>query len=266
MIPSDPNHLENNILFAYNEARETYLDLFLEYEKLVSVEIPYYEAQFVDEMGGLFYKLFSYELKEATTKLEVDFITQALKEDRAPDLEVIRHKVAEIFEKQHEKLKQQEDKLDTARAFKENFSQVKLSSVTEKIYRELMAFYHPDINPHLTSKEFRLFTLIKTQFDLHAWDDLQELYYHLMPKDLWEPTDPELAEKEYPILRRRTERLQSEVKRLYNNYPLKYRNLLHNNNELKEKKETLKKEIRFHQVRYKFLHNKLMVLLLYLRR
>lgn len=220
----------------YQRLREQYETLVVAYTALVSQyqemtdhEAPHLSALYMHYFGKLLYTQLRLGLSLATLRLRRSLLQAYINRDEAPDLIEIDKQMAQQRLEFHQLL---EKKLAQLKAAKEYWDRPHLSSQETKelkeIYKTLVKRLHPDLNPHYTEEDKRLFLITVKAYQIGDLPQLRALLALLNKEKPQEelPSDPEALLAEVEKLQEKKSTLEIRIAKRSKSFPFDQKELL----------------------------------------
>lgn len=220
----------------YQRLREQYETLVVAYTALVSQyqemtdhEAPHLSALYMNYFGKLLYTQLRLGLSLATLRLRRSLLQAYINRDEAPDLVEIDKQMAQQRLEFHQLL---EKKLAQLKAAKEYWDRPHLSSQETKelkeIYKALVKRLHPDLNPHYTEEDKRLFLITVKAYQIGDLPQLRALLALLNKEKPQEelPSDPEALLAEVEKLQEKKSTLEIRIAKRSESFPFDQKELL----------------------------------------
>ncbi|AEE12641.1 hypothetical protein [Porphyromonas asaccharolytica] len=220
----------------YQRLREQYETLVVAYTALVSQyqemtdhEAPHLSALYMHYFGKLLYTQLRLGLSLATLRLRRSLLQAYINRDEAPDLVEIDKQMAQQRLEFHQLL---EKKLAQLKAAKEYWDRPHLSSQETKelkeIYKALVKRLHPDLNPHYTEEDKRLFLITVKAYQIGDLPQLRALLALLNKEKPQEelPSDPEALLAEVEKLQEKKSTLEIRIAKRSESFPFDQKELL----------------------------------------
>ena len=220
----------------YQRLREQYETLVVAYTALVSQyqemtdhEAPHLSALYMHYFGKLLYTQLRLGLSLATLRLRRSLLQAYINRDEAPDLVEIDKQMAQQRLEFHQLL---EKKLAQLKAAKEYWDRPHLSSQETKelkeIYKALVKRLHPDLNPHYTEEDKRLFLITVKAYQIGDLPQLRALLALLNKEKPQEelPSDPEALLAEVEKLQEKKSTLEIRTAKRSESFPFDQKELL----------------------------------------
>lgn len=220
----------------YQRLREQYETLVVAYTALVSQyqemtdhEAPHLSALYMHYFGKLLYTQLRLGLSLATLRLRRSLLQAYINRDEAPDLVEIDKQMAQQRLEFHQLL---EKKLAQLKAAKEYWDRPHLSSQETKelkeIYKALVKRLHPDLNPHYTEEDKRLFLITVKAYQIGDLPQLRALLVLLNREKPQEelPSDPEALLAEVEKLQEKKSTLEIRIAKRSESFPFDQKELL----------------------------------------
>ena len=220
----------------YQRLREQYETLVVAYTALVSQyqemtdhEAPHLSALYMHYFGKLLYTQLRLGLSLATLRLRRSLLQAYINRDETPDLVEIDKQMAQQRLEFHQLL---EKKLAQLKAAKEYWDRPHLSSQETKelkeIYKGLVKRLHPDLNPHYTEEDKRLFLITVKAYQIGDLPQLRALLALLNKEKPQEelPSDPEALLAEVEKLQEKKSTLEIRIAKRSESFPFDQKELL----------------------------------------
>ena len=220
----------------YQRLREQYETLVVAYTALVSQyqemtdhEAPHLSALYMHYFGKLLYTQLRLGLSLATLRLRRSLLQAYINRDEAPDLVEIDKQMAQQRLEFHQLL---EKKLAQLKAAKEYWDRPHLSFQETKelkeIYKTLVKRLHPDLNPHYTEEDKRLFLITVKAYQIGDLPQLRALLALLNKEKPQEelPSDPEALLAEVEKLQEKKSTLEIRIAKRSESFPFDQKELL----------------------------------------
>lgn len=233
----------------YQRLREQYETLVADYTALVSQyqemtdhEAPHLSALYMHYFGKLLYTQLRLGLSLATLRFRRSLLQAYINRDEAPDLVEIDKQMAQQRLEFHQLL---ERKLAQLKAAKEYWDRPHLSSQETKelreIYKTLVKRLHPDLNPHYTEEDKRLFLITVKAYQIGDLPQLRAVLALLNKEKHSEelPSDPETLSAEIEKLREKKSTLEIRMAKRSKSFPFDQRELLSSPVKILEKQAEL---------------------------
>ncbi len=231
----------------YEALVKEYTDLIEYYRGMIDHEGPHLSALYMHHFGQLLYEQLKRTLAVDALRMRRSLLQAYVNRDQAPDLEEINSQM-EARRREYDELlaKRMSDIKEAKRYLSSPGLTVKETNELRALYKTLVKRLHPDLNPHYSEAEKKLFlATVKAyqQSDLAQMRALMDLLEKddLMQKKLqW---DADTLVNEIDKLRKRMIALDEKRILLESGFPFIHRALLHDAERIKVKKETIEQAI-----------------------
>lgn len=231
----------------YEALVKEYTDLIEYYRGMIDHEGPHLSALYMHHFGQLLYEQLKQTLAVDALRMRRSLLQAYVNRDQAPDLEEINSQM-EARRREYDELlaKRMSDIKEAKRYLSTPGLTVKETNELRALYKTLVKRLHPDLNPHYSEAEKKLFlATVKAyqQGDLAQMRVLMDLLNKddLMQKKLqW---DADTLVNEIDKLRKRMIALDEKRILLELGFPFIHRALLHDAERIKVKKETIEQAI-----------------------
>lgn len=231
----------------YEALVKEYTDLIEYYRGMIDHEGPHLSALYMHHFGQLLYEQLKRTLAVDALRMRRSLLQAYVNRDQAPDLEEINSQM-EARQREYDELlaKRMSDIKEAKRYLSTPGLTVKETNELRALYKTLVKRLHPDLNPHYSEAEKKLFlATVKAyqQSDLAQMRALMDLLEKddLMQKKLqW---DADTLVNEIDKLRKRMIALDEKRILLESGFPFIHRALLHDAERIKVKKETIEQAI-----------------------
>ena len=204
-----------------------------------------YQRNYTAEFGDLIISVFEKKIECIRKKKIIEFCQMAANHGRSIEQEQLQ----KYLQKEMEDFQMQLNNMvkDTASAKERGeVSEVELLQI-KKIYHKMVKLIHPDINPMVAdSDELQdLWQRVVIAYDCNQLKELQQL--EILITSALEKTGIGKLDIDIPDIDEKIADLETEIKRIRENDPYMYKFLLENPTAVKEKKNSLKEELRSYE-------------------
>lgn len=245
------------LLEEYKSLKEDYSELILERDNALISKIPFYEALFIRKLGYLLHQVFELDTKIAMLKLKIDLITASINRNESPNISKIDEEIHTYYQTQLKQLEDQAKDIELAKQKEKDALLSEEESRASKMYKALVKKFHPDLNPNLPPELKDRFNYVQKLYEMQAWDLIEDLYLKVQLDETYAPdTDIDLA-KQIDFIQKKIKVIREQLTAIYAQYPLKFIDLLEDEEMLKEEQEKLQKEIEEKTLHLNYLESKL---------
>ena len=220
----------DDLLYEVDQLRGELARRIQERDELRYLLLAEIEGEYLRRVGSLEYRVCEAKCESQRLKRKIELVQAALNRREKPDLSRIERRLDLEFAEALHSLEDQEEKIRKA----EYTSEMQRSAtsfrrdVTGELYRTIVMFLHPELNPEANDAEQQLFYLAVTAYKNEDLDALRVIY-----EMLGQRMPPAQSRSGVKKLCREKERLESslrsvkeELTQLRSEYPYTLRELL----------------------------------------
>mgnify|MGYP003303691080 FL=1 len=160
----------------YSLLKERCATLFEQYNFMITAEKVMLENAFMCAIGQYEYEIFKLSLEVKKWKRRFELRQASINQDKKPDLINIELQIENEFKDYLEKLKREEQKIESSNAYyNRNVLSQKESTDMRVLYLNAAKKLHPDINPNQTANTKDLWLRINEAFKNNNWSELKFL-------------------------------------------------------------------------------------------
>ena len=230
----------------YDMLVAAYTTLVSQYQNMTDHEAPHLSALYMHYFGKLLYTQLRLALSLSMLRLRRSLLQAYINRDQAPDLVEIDKQMAQQRLEYRRLLEQKLDQLKAAQAY---WDAPRLtpeeSKELKEIYKTLVKRLHPDLNPHYTEEDKRLFLITVKAYQIGDLPQLRAVLALLNKKKHTEelPSDPETLSAEIEKLREKKSTLEIRMAKRSVSFPFDQRELLSSPVKILEKQAELQATI-----------------------
>lgn len=226
----------------YETLAAAYTALVSQYQEMTDHEAPHLSALYMHYFGKLLYTQLRLVLSLETLRLRRSLLQAYINRDEAPNIAEIDKQMAQQRLEFHRLL---EEKLAQLKAAQEYWDRPHLSPEETKeikeIYKTLVKRLHPDLNPHYTEEDKRLFLITVKAYKMGDLPQLRAVLALLNKEKRTEelPSDPEALSAEIAKLREKKSFLELRIANRSESFPFDHKELLSSPVKILEKQAEL---------------------------
>jgi len=208
------------------------------------------------KIGKLEYAVYEIQIKILRTKRKIEIIQSFLNREQKYDLVEIEKQLDIEHKEYTQKLLDKQKEIDAARLKKSSAGKLlsdEESSELKKLYTQIVKKLHPDINPNTTEQEHSQFNDAVEAYKNANLSELRIIYL-LLEKTIPSSTDTQntmekLTAKKEMLINEKSY-LKNEIEKIINTFPYNKKELLLDENKMKEKIDELSNLLSEHNEHY----------------
>ena len=225
----------------YETLVSEYTALVARYQDMVAHESPHLSALYMHYFGELLYNQLRLSLSIALLRLRRTLLQAYINRDEAPDLAAVDKQMAQMRQEYHAMLEEKLSQLNIAKKYwdKPHLSEEETQKIKE-IYKTLVKRLHPDLNPHYTEEDKKLFLLTVKAYQLADLPQLEGILAFLKRgkhEELF--PEPDSLPQEIEKLRAKMQALESKIAKRQERFPFDQKELLLNPVSIQDKRAEL---------------------------
>lgn len=226
----------------YETLATAYTALVSQYQEMTEHEAPHLSALYMHYFGKLLYAQLRLVLSLETLRLRRSLLQAYINRDEAPNIAEIDKQMVQQRLEFHRLL---EEKLAQLKAAREYWDRPHLSPEETKevkeIYKTLVKRLHPDLNPHYTEEDKRLFLITVKAYKMGDLPQLRTVLALLNKEKRTEelPSDPEALLAEIKKLQEKKSTLEIRIAKRSESFPFDHKELLSSPVKILEKQAEL---------------------------
>lgn len=232
---------DEQLQLEYEVLVEEYTALVSQYQDMVDHQSPHLSALYMRYFGKLLNNQLRLALSLSDLRLRRSLLQAYINRDEAPNLAEIDKQMAQQSQLHREMLQKREAELQLAKAYWDapHLSPEESKEIKE-LYKELVKRLHPDLNPHYTREDKKLFLATVSAYKRGDLLQLQAIHT-LLDKDQHKelPIEPEKLSVEIEKLRKKLRVLERKRAKLLEEHPFNQQELLLDERKVQERQASL---------------------------
>ncbi|WP_346917375.1 hypothetical protein [Clostridium sp.] len=231
-----------------NTLNDEYLKLYEKMEDLKK-EKEYFESLYMCKFGALIFLRFKNEIKYRWLKKKLALIVKSKNKGEEINIEEIESVLEKELEEFYRNLDELRNNLKSSQEFLElpTLTEEEVKKVKE-IFRNLAKILHPDVNKNLNEEMMELWLKVKEAYennDLMTLIILQGIVKH---NEIKEDIKVTSIEENIVVLKKKINELKNFIDEEENSFPLNIKELIDNNQYIKDKKQDITNDIHEYEI------------------
>ena len=227
-----------------NTLNEEYIKLYEKMEDLKK-EKEYLESLYMCKLGALIFLRFENEIKYRRLKKKLILIVKSKNKGEEINIEEIEAALEEELAEFYKNLEELRDNLKNSREFLElpTLTDEEAKKVKE-IFRDLAKILHPDVNKNLSEEMMELWLKVKEDYENNDLMTLIILEGIVKHNEIKEDIKVTSIEENIVVLKKKINDLKEFIDEEENSFPLNIKELIDDNEYIKDKKQDITDDIR----------------------
>ncbi len=231
-----------------NTLNEEYLKLYEKMEDLKKGK-EYLESLYMCKLGALIFLRFENEIKYRRLKKKLALIVKSKNKGEEINIEEIEAALEEELAEFYKNLEELRNNLKNSREFLElpSLTDEEVKNVKE-IFRSLAKILHPDVNRGLNEEMMELWLKVKEAYENNDLITLIILEGIVKHNEIKEDIKVTSIEDNIVVLKKKINELKKFIDEEENSFPLNIKELIDDNEYIKEKKKDITNDIHEYEI------------------
>jgi len=258
-IAKNPEY--DNLLSLIQQLEIELSELVYDRDILLYHVCPKLQTEYMLSIGKLEYAVFEYQCKILRAKRKIEIIQSFLNREQSYSIAEIEKQLDKEYQEYTKKLLDKQKEIENARLKNSNHGRLLTEEETKelkKLYTLIVKKLHPDINPNTTEEQHAQFADAVNAYKNTNLSELRIIYLLLEKTSVTETVnsmDKLITRKE--LLLNEKEYLSNEIKNIKETFPYTVKDLLQNEDKLKNKIDELSSQLTECQEQYNVIENHL---------
>ena len=237
--------------------------VILEHDEMLNAVKPNLEAKYHKEIGSKELECMENEIAARRLKRQIELIQAAINRQEQFQIDKIEKQLDDEFQEWYEKIEKQYQKVKEAEGRIEGLMTDEENEEFKKLYRKLVFKLHPDLHPEQTADEKNLWHRVQLAYKGGDLEEMRSLAIIIEAGDvaIELPTSKDTLQKRKEKLTAQIQSIINKLSTLENEFPFNMASKLADKDWVKEKVETIEKQIEGWEVKCKEYNELLKVLL-----
>ena len=237
--------------------------MILEYDEMINAVKPNLKAEYQKEIGCKELECMENEIAARRLKRQIELIQAAINRQEQFQIDKIEKQLDDEFQEWYEKIEKQYQKVKEAEGRIEGLMTDEENEEFKKLYRKLVFKLHPDLHPEQTADEKNLWHRVKLSYKGGDLEEMRSLAIIIEAGDvaIELPTSKDTLQKRKEKLTAQIKSIINKLSALENEFPFNMASKLADKDWVKDKVETIEKQIEGWEVKCKEYNELLKVLL-----
>jgi hypothetical protein len=251
----------DNLLSLIQQLETELSELVYDRDILLYHICPKLQTEYMLSIGKLEYAVFEYQCKILRTKRKIDIIQSFLNREQSYNIAEIEKQLDKEYQEYTKKLLEKQREIESARLKNSNYVGLlpeEESKELKKLYTLIVKKLHPDINPNTTEEQHAQFADAVNAYKNANLSELRIIYLLLEKTSVTETINSmDKLKTRKELLLNEKEYLLNEIKNIKESFPYTVKDLLQNEEKLKNKIDELSGQLTEYQEQYNVIENRL---------